>query len=229
MFEHPRFKSIPMFDDLDDRVACWRLMLEAAREKTLDEWLAIMAADSNIWAEQFRTAPDLLHRPVDLLTVAADTVLDARAREPGRPVTVSQVHGEGWVDAAPVVSGDESRIRQVLGNVVANVLRHTPAGTPYEVMIGVREDTVEARVIDHGPGLTPEAATRVFERFFRNDYGRSRAHGGTGLGLSIAAGLMAAHGGSITHQDTPGGGSTFILSFRTGEPGTDPTEHRLDG
>jgi two-component system, OmpR family, sensor kinase len=160
-------------------------------------------------------APDLLHRPVDLLTVAADTVLDARAREPGRPVTVSQVHGEGWVDAAPVVSGDESRIRQVLGNVVANVLRHTPAGTPYEVMIGVREDTVEARVIDHGPGLSAEEAARVFERFYRSDYGRARSQGGAGLGLSIAAGLMAAHGGAIAHSETPGGGSTFTLTFPT--------------
>jgi crotonobetainyl-CoA:carnitine CoA-transferase CaiB-like acyl-CoA transferase len=63
MFEDPRWKTIPVFDNLEDRVACWRLMLEAAREKTLDEWLAIMAADSNIWAEQFRTAPELLHHP----------------------------------------------------------------------------------------------------------------------------------------------------------------------
>ncbi len=162
-------------------------------------------------------APDLQRRPVDLLAVAADTVLDARAREPGRPVSLSQLEGEGWVDAAPVVLGDESRIRQVLGNVVANVLRHTPADTPYEIRIGVRAETVEARVIDHGPGLSPEAAGRVFERFYRSDYGRARAHGGTGLGLSIAAGLMAAHGGSITHQDTPGGGSTFTLTFRTEE------------
>lgn len=158
-------------------------------------------------------APDLDRRPVDLLAVAADTVLDARAREPGRPVTLSQLEGDEWVDAAPVVLGDEARIRQVLGNVVANVLRHTPPGTPYEVGIGVRERTVEARVVDHGPGLAPDESDRVFERFYRSDYGRARTHGGAGLGLSIAAGLMAAHGGGITHSGTPGGGSTFTLTF----------------
>lgn len=164
--------------------------------------------------------PVVARQPVDLLSVSADTVLDARARDPGRVVTLTQMEGEGWVDAPPVVLGDESRIRQVLGNVVANVLRHTPAGSPYEVSVGVRADgvdvgIVEASVVDHGPGLPPEAAGKVFERFYRLDYGRARTDGGTGLGLSIAAGLMTAHGGTITYSDTPGGGSTFTLSFPT--------------
>jgi two-component system OmpR family sensor kinase len=55
----------------------------------------------------------------------------------------------------------------------------------------------------------------VFERFYRSDYGRARSQGGAGLGLSIAAGLMAAHGGAIAHSETPGGGSTFTLTFPT--------------
>lgn len=141
--------------------------------------------------------------------------MDAQARNPRRPVSLTQLHGDGWIDAPPVVLGDEARIRQVLGDVVANVLRHTPPGSPYEVRIGVRTDTVTAEVVDHGPGLSPEAADKVFERFYRNDYGRARTHGGAGLGLSIAAALMAAHGGTLTHSDTSGGGSTFTLSFPT--------------
>jgi two-component system OmpR family sensor kinase len=162
--------------------------------------------------------PGMTTQPVDLLSVSADTVLDARARDPHRVVTLTQLSGEGWVDAPPVVLGDESRVRQVVGNVVANVLRHTPAGSPYEVTVGVRADPggasmVQVSVVDHGPGLPPEAAGKVFERFYRLDYGRARSDGGTGLGLSIAAGLMAAHGGTITYSDTPGGGSTFTLSF----------------
>ena len=159
------------------------------------------------------SAPGLERRPVDLLTVAADTILDARARDPRRVVTLTQSEGDGWIDAPPVVVGDESGIRQILGNVVANVLRHTPAGSPYEVKIGVRRDAVHAEVIDHGPGLSADAAGKVFERFYRKDYGRARTHGGAGLGLSIAAGLMGAHEGTLTHSDTPGGGSTFTLTF----------------
>ena len=161
------------------------------------------------------SAPGLNREPVDMLAVAADTVLDARGRDPARVVTVTQIEGAGWIDAPPVVLGDDSRIRQVLGNVVGNVLRHTPAGSPYEIEIGVRDDAVEARVVDHGPGLPADGANLVFERFYRNDYGRARSHGGTGLGLSIAAGLMAAHDGTITHADTPGGGSTFTMTFPT--------------
>ncbi|WP_375425045.1 sensor histidine kinase [uncultured Friedmanniella sp.] len=162
---------------------------------------------------QLDDAPQLDRRPVDLLAVAADTVADARARDPGRAVRLTQLEGPGWVDAPPVVVGDEGGLRQVLGNVVANVLRHTPDGTPYEIAVGVGEDGVQARVVDHGPGLSPDAAAKVFERFYRLDYGRSRHQGGAGLGLSIAAGLMAAHGGTLIHAATPGGGSTFILAF----------------
>lgn len=162
------------------------------------------------------TAPGFEHQPVDLLAVAADTLLDARARDPARAVTLTRGEGPGWLDEPPVVLGDESRIRQVFGNVVANVLRHTPAGTPYEVTVGVRADAVVAEVADHGNGLQPEVAARVFERFYRSDYGRARTQGGTGLGLSIAVGLMDAHGGTISHSDTPGGGSTFTMAFPHG-------------
>ena len=187
-----------------------RIESESVRMSDLVNDLLLLARLDN--------APGLDHQPVDLLTVAADTVLDARARDPERVVTLARGEGRDWLDEPPVVLGDEPRIRQVLGNLVANVLRHTPADSPYEVTVGVRDDAVVAEVIDHGPGLPPEAAARVFERFYRSDYGRSRAQGGAGLGLSIAAGLMAAHHGTISHTDTPGGGSTFTVRFpRTGE------------
>ena len=89
----------------------------------------------------------------------------------------------------------------------------TPAGSPFEIAIGVSGDSVVAQVIDHGPGLPPDAAAKVFERFYRNDYGRARTKGGAGLGLSIATALMAAHAGTITYADTQGGGSTFTMTF----------------
>jgi two-component system OmpR family sensor kinase len=159
------------------------------------------------------TRPGLAREPVDLLTVAADALVDARARDPHRHVTLTQLEGGQWRDAPPVVTGDEARIRQVLTNLISNVLRYTPAGTPYEVTIGVHDGTVRVHVIDHGPGLAPDVASLVFERFYRDDYGRARSAGGAGLGLSIVAGLMSAHGGTATHEPTPGGGCTFTLTF----------------
>jgi two-component system OmpR family sensor kinase len=66
-------------------------------------------------------------------------------------------------------------------------------------------------VADHGPGLTPEQAERVFERFYRADQARTRQAGGTGLGLAIVSALVTAHGGTVTAEPTPGGGATFRI------------------
>ena len=66
-------------------------------------------------------------------------------------------------------------------------------------------------VTDRGQGLTPDQATRVFERFYRTDAARSRAQGGTGLGLSIVAAIAEAHGGTVEVDSTPGEGSTFRM------------------
>lgn len=146
---------------------------------------------------------------VDLLTLAADAAHDARVLAPDRSVQLEVVGG----GVPPVVVGDEARLRQVIGNLVSNALAHTPAGTPVTVRVGVdeREATGQAlvEVADAGPGLTPEEAARVFERFYRADASRTRASGGSGLGLSIVAALVAAHSGRVEVDATPGGGATF--------------------
>jgi two-component system OmpR family sensor kinase len=72
---------------------------------------------------------------------------------------------------------------------------------------GKREAVLEVR--DEGPGMPPEEAARVFERFYRADASRNRGQGGTGLGLSIVAGLAAAHGGSVEVDTAVGAGATF--------------------
>jgi two-component system OmpR family sensor kinase len=74
-------------------------------------------------------------------------------------------------------------------------------------------------VIDHGRGIAPEHAGRIFERFYRADAGRSGDQGGSGLGLSIAAAVVQAHGGRIAVDRTPGGGATFriLLPLRDGQ------------
>jgi two-component system OmpR family sensor kinase len=68
-------------------------------------------------------------------------------------------------------------------------------------------------VADHGPGLTDEQASRVFERFYRADSSRARASGGAGLGLSIVSAVVEAHGGTAEVRPTPGGGATFVIAL----------------
>lgn len=141
-------------------------------------------------------------RPVDVLDLAADTVVAARATAPDRRI-------ELVVGGAPVVLGDEGRLRQVLDNLVRNALIHTPAGTPVEVRVRAEANDALLEVADEGPGLDPEQAERVFERFYRADSARSRRHGSTGLGLAIVAALAAAHGGRAGVANTPSTGAIF--------------------
>jgi two-component system OmpR family sensor kinase len=149
----------------------------------------------------------LQHQPVDLLTLAGDSVHDVRAVQPGRSVTVKILDGSG----APVVDGDEARLRQVLGNLVSNALHHTPPEAPVTISVGTRDGEAILEVADTGPGLSDEQKARVFERFYRADTARTRTRGGSGLGLSIVAALVAAHSGRVTVSDTPGGGATFTV------------------
>lgn len=158
-------------------------------------------------------APDLDDADVDLLSVAAPVVADARVHDPNRVLTLKARTEPPWTDEPPVVRGDQARLHQVLANLISNALRHTPAAAPVEVEVGVRDGRVLCRVIDHGPGLTPELATKVFERFYRGDASRTRQTGGSGLGLAIVASLVQAHGGDVRHEPTPGGGSTFVVSL----------------
>jgi two-component system, OmpR family, sensor kinase len=151
--------------------------------------------------------------PVDLAVLAGDAVHDARGLAPDRTVRlVGVLPGRG--PEPSVVTGDENRLRQVVANLLANAVRHTPAGSPIEVAVG-REGTLAVlEVRDHGPGIPPDHAEKVFERFYRVDSSRWRGQGGgSGLGLSIVAAVTAAHGGRVGVAPTPGGGATFRLEL----------------
>ncbi len=147
----------------------------------------------------------LEQKPVDLAAVVGEAVDAARVVEPGRPIELS-------VEPA-TVTGDEARLRQVLDNLLANARTHTPAGTAVSVELRQVDGRAELIVADHGPGLTEEHASRVFERFYRADSSRARASGGAGLGLSIAAAVAEAHGGAAEARPTPGGGATFVIAL----------------
>jgi two-component system OmpR family sensor kinase len=163
----------------------------------------------------------LENAPVDLLELAGDAVANAHAADPTRSVTLEAVAA----GPAPLVSGDAGRLRQVFGNLLSNALTHTPEGTPVVVRVSTDDTTACVEVCDSGAGIPAADRARVFERFFRTDVSRNRASGGTGLGLSIVAALVAAHGGSVDVDDTPGGGATFRVSLplSTAPEGAAPT------
>jgi two-component system, OmpR family, sensor kinase len=147
----------------------------------------------------------LERKPVDLADVVGEAVDAARVVEPGRPVDLS-------LEPA-TVTGDATRLRQVVDNLLTNAREHTPAGTPVSVDLRRDDGRVVLSVADHGPGLSEEQAARVFERFYRADTSRARASGGAGLGLSIVAAVTEAHGGTAEAKPTPGGGATFVITL----------------
>ena len=148
------------------------------------------------------------HR-VDLLALATDAVHDTQSIAPSRKVTMEVFDGPG----TPEVLGDEARLRQVLGNLVANAVQHTPENAGITVRVGTEGDRAVLEVCDEGPGMTQEDARRVFERFYRADSSRTRASGGTGLGLSIVDSLVYAHGGTVRVTTAPGRGCRFTVSL----------------
>jgi two-component system, OmpR family, sensor kinase len=182
-----------------------RIEDQAARMGLLVEDLLLLA--------RLDTERPLDRQPVDLLALAAEAVNDARAVAPDRRIELVLGGDDGDHDGVLVVLGDDRRLRQVLANLVNNALTHTPAGSPIEVRVGT--STLDGRpgaafeVVDHGPGLAPEQAERVFERFYRADPARSPADGGSGLGLSIVAALVAVHGGTVAVDSVPGRGARF--------------------
>ncbi len=147
----------------------------------------------------------LEQKPVDFAAVVSEAVDAARAVEPERPIDVT-------LEAA-TITGDGGRLRQVVDNLFANVRAHTPAGTPVSVELHAVKNQAELTVADHGPGLAEDDAAKIFERFYRVDTSRARASGGVGLGLYIVAAVVAAHGGSVSAEPTPGGGATFVIAL----------------
>ncbi|MEA2497998.1 MAG: hypothetical protein QOH26_403 [Actinomycetota bacterium] len=140
-----------------------------------------------------------------------ESQLHSQARE--RPVEIS-------VNVDPPglqIEGDAERVHQVVTNLLENAVRHSPDGG--RVIVKARRDGPDVRVevVDEGPGITPEEAQRVFERFYRTDSARSGGDGGTGLGLAIARWIVELHGGSIrAEQAAPAGcRMVFELPVRT--------------
>jgi two-component system OmpR family sensor kinase len=107
--------------------------------------------------------------------------------------------------------GDPDQLYRIVRNLIGNADMHTAPGRPVLVRSVADGANVLIQVIDGGPGLPPEEAAHVFERFWRADKARSRANGGTGLGLSIVAAIVAAHGGTVRFDSSVEHGSTVTV------------------
>lgn len=140
------------------------------------------------------------------LTQAARLAVEANEPQAAdRGVSVS-VEGE-----APIVLGSRDRLQQVVGNLVDNATRHTPAGRHVTVALSEERGEAVLRVIDEGPGIPPADLANLFQRFYRAQYSRDRATGGAGLGLAIVQAIVTSHRGTIEAANRIEGGAVFTV------------------
>lgn len=145
--------------------------------------------------------------PATLITAAIDAFA-AQYRAKSVALTTDIAPG------LPELRADRHRLDQVLANLLANALRHTPEGGTVHVGASSAGSPVHITVSDDGEGIPAEHLPRLFERFYRVDSARDRAHGGAGIGLAIAKALVEAHGGTIRAASAgPGAGSTFTIEL----------------
>jgi signal transduction histidine kinase len=148
--------------------------------------------------------------PLDLKTVAAEATIQALTLAEEKDVRLTE-------DVPPhlTVVGDPVKLEQVLMNLLANAVKHTPAGGVVRIEGARRDDVVELRVCDTGEGIAREHLERIFEPFYQigSAVGRRKAAGnGVGLGLAIARRLVELHGGRVHAESAgPGHGSTFVV------------------
>lgn len=144
-----------------------------------------------------------------LITIAADAV---REQYDSKGVALHT-----RIDDSMTVTVDSDRLGQVLGNLLDNALRHTPAGDTVTVT-SRRVDSGYAEIVvaDTGEGIDPDHLDHLFDRFYRADTARDRGHGGSGIGLTITRALVEAHRGRIwAHSDGPGRGARFTVELPT--------------
>ena len=185
---------------------------------------------------------DLLHEEAVLLQHVIEDLGDLAAADAGtlrihpeptyaRDVLTQVVdshqgtaHGGGValameIKADPMLTADAVRLRQIVGNLVSNAIRHTPPGGT--VTVGAHDSSITVQ--DTGSGIAAENLPRIFDRFWRADESRTRTTGGSGLGLAIVQQLTEAHGGTISVESVLGQGSLFTVHLPVPGAGSGPT------
>ncbi len=189
--------------------------------RPLDELRTVIAESVDEFDRLSRIADDLLllahadagqqfvcRAPVQLDVALGDVVdlFTPVAEEHGIELRSSTAAGV-WID------GDDGRLRQMVGNLLDNAIKYTPAGGSVDVMLAAPNGTAELTVRDTGVGIAPQHLPRVFDRFYRVDRARRREAGGAGLGLAISRTIVEAHRGRIDLASTPGVGTTVTVSI----------------
>jgi len=182
--------------DGEDNLA--RIESEGTRMSRLVEDLLTLARSD-------QGAASIVRVPVSLDDVIDDVVASSRAAFPARRIDVSLPSPE------LAVLGDHDALVRVIRNLVTNAATYTRPDGPIGVRAYPEGSGATIQVLDSGPGLPPEEAAHVFERFWRADKARSRASGGSGLGLSIVASLVQAHGGTVRFDSSVETGSTVSV------------------
>jgi signal transduction histidine kinase len=113
----------------------------------------------------------------------------------------------------PIIQADPDMLARVFANLCDNALHFTPAGGTITVEAQQQDEYIVVAVTDTGPGIAPEALSRVFERFFRGDSARQSKTGGSGLGLAIVRAIVEAHGGRIGAENAPGAGARLLFTL----------------
>jgi two-component system sensor histidine kinase BaeS len=149
----------------------------------------------------------LYREPTDVAALLAETAAGFGAEADVASVSLQVSTASGL----PILELDQARMHQVIGNLLANALRFTPAGGVVQVAAAPAANGVEITIRDTGSGIAPDVLPRIFDRFFR-----SGDSGGSGLGLPIARSLVEAHGGSIEAESPPAGGTTVRIQLSAG-------------
>lgn len=187
----------------------WDRMSEEKRQKIL---------------ETIEERADHMTRLVDDLLVAAKADTETSLRVDSARMDAVQVCRDAAVafpevdgrlriqDSEPLwVHADRTRVAQIIGNLVGNALKYTPAGTPIDIGFEKVDDMVMVSVTDHGTGIAADEQEKVFERFYRIEDPLTMKTGGSGLGLHISRQLARAMGGDVRLNSSPGAGATFTL------------------
>lgn len=146
----------------------------------------------------------VLHKePTDIGALVHDTVESFRSQSESAGVTL-----DAQIESAPSVHLDPSRMRQVIGNLLSNALRHTSSGGSVKVTVRSAGNQVTVEIADTGEGIPPDLLPHVFERFVKGP--RST---GSGLGLAIAHDIVVAHGGKLVIDSEPGKGTTASITL----------------
>ncbi len=177
-----------------------RIEGESVRMSTLVEDLLLLA--------RLDEERQMEMKPINLVDIVDAAVSSARVSNPHHKIEFEKPSHEVFI------LGDAPRVHQVIANLLANAGVHTPMGSQVALTISQEASGVAVAVSDNGPGLSLDAQSKIFQRFYRADPSRARVDGeGSGLGLSIVDAVMRAHGGSVSVQSEPGSGAKFTLFF----------------